>query len=586
MGNKAPSYENPDFLKGNQEYGVMLIEVFLKEQPPKNNQNINQVVLEFPILPKSGLVLNQNNDSSKFNFRISFSKDAFQNLFDNLELLIHYSNTSDSSYDNKLTLNKCIKAVILPHTQKITLQNSKLNTSIEANFSYAIVGNNIVNDFCKINLEPYVGADFRKQIEQLTDLVDSQNFPFFSEEHLAGLKFFGSQEGFNGLLEGFHRRQLGSTEDSEAFLKYVIKVAESLKDLNFTTFWKIMHNGFYDTSKMNYRKAFFKVLESVRKKTNLRPQTIIDLLFSLEELEFYENKSQIAEAFFSDSWIFYNLLLPEFEPKNDDISNLTKLLKFLIQNHGQLIDDYLKKHVHKLEKNIKIPKTNIHYHYLMNLLESPEFHQIDLRVLRVYEQNEPYEGPEIQDLVRINGPAYRIRELNNIVIISEHVQKRTMHITHTFLMGLTFLDCFPARTAIFFLSDTFPEISNFQKFYDMTSEQFQKGEIPKDDILIPIDLVDIQKNPVVQGHFAEAKLEKVASGKYFSAIVLEGKFKDHTPQTKAIGCYGFLDKETAEKYPSNLLEKPFDRLHIYWRSKNLHGDPGYSKCTEKEIQKV
>lgn len=585
MGNKAPSYEAPDFLKGSPEYGVMLIEVFFNEQPQKNNQNINQVVLEFPILPKSGLVLNQKNDSYKFNFRISFSKDAFQNFFENLEVLIHYSNTSDSSYDNKLTLKKCMDGVILPITQNLTLQNSKLNTSLGANFSYAIIGNNIVNDFCKINFEPYVYADFRNHLEKLVDLVDSQNFPFYSEEHLASLKFFGSPEAFNGLMEGFNKRNLVGTEESEVFLKYVNKVAESLNDVNFNTFWKIMHNGFYDSAKMNYRRAFYKVLESVRKKTHLRPKAIIDLLFSLEELEFYENKNQIAEVFFADSWIFDNLLLPEFQSKNDDFSNLTKLLKYLISNYWEIIDDYLKKNVHKLEKKINLPQNNIHYHYLMNLLESPEFHQIDLRVLRVYEQNKPYEGPEIQDLVRINGPAYRIKELNNIVIISEHVQKLTMHITHTFLMGLNFMDIFPARTAIFFLSDTLPEISNFQKFYDITFEQFQKGEIPKDDTLVPIALVDIQKKPVVQDRFGEAQLEKVASGKYFSAIVLEGKLKDYTPQTKAIGCYGFLDKENAEKYLTNLLEKPFNRLHIYWRSKNLHGDAAYSKCTEKEIMK-
>ena len=587
MGNKTPSYENPDFLNGNLEYGVVLLEVDLKEHPQPNNQNINQMVLEFPILPKSGLVLNQNNDSSKFDFKIPFSKDAFQKYFDNLDLLIHYANTSSSNYDGKFFLNECIKAIIFPKTQSIILQNSKLNSSTEAKFSIAIVGNNIINDFLNLNFvdskKPVTMSDFRKNLDLIIDLFDSKITPFFSDDHLAGFKHLASQEGFNSLLEGFQRRQFRSTEDSEVFLKYVDKFGENLHEVNVTQFWNLMGNSVYESAKMNFRKAFFKVLENVRKKTSLKPffKTILDLKCSLQELQFYENKNQIVEEFFSDSWLFDIFLLPGFQSNDSDVSNL---LKFLIQNYGTNIDDYLRKNRQKLENNMKLPKNNIHYYYLTNFLESPEFHQIDLKVLKVYEQNEQYDGPEIQHLVKINGPAFRIHELKNIVIIAEQSQKLTMHITHTFLMGLNYMDVFPAQTALFFLSETLPEISNFQKFYDLTYEQFQKGEIPQDDVLIPIGCVDIKKNPVIQGSFGEAKLEKVASGKFLSAIVLEGKFKDQTPQTKAIGCYGFLDKEIAEKYTLNLFERPMDRLHIYWKSKNLHGDARYSAAIkEKEI---
>lgn len=586
MGNKTTSYQKPDLLNGNPEYGVLIFEVELEDPPNLGKDSLNQLVLEFPDLPPNfGIVLSQNHLSFNFLFKIPFSRESFKKYFDELHLMIHFNNSSDSSYDADFVIEGCSGAIICSISQVITLQNSKTKGLIQCKVSFTFIGDTIIKELCSLSSHDLMSArNNLMNFESIYDLFDSKNVHFFSDDHLASLHFFASQESFNNVLMSFVKHEFQEEEQSVLFLKYTEKCADFLYEVDVTNFRKLMFIG-YESSRKNYRQAFFRVIEIVKKKTgSLKPffKNIVDLELSLENLNYYEHKNQIVEDFFVDSWLFDNFLIQEIQIQTDgqDASNL---LKLLIQNYEKEIDSYLLKFREEIEKKMNIPEKNKYYYYLKNFVETPEYHILKLKVLTIYENNEPYDGPEIQHLVNINGPAYRIQKQKNIVIISEHAEKRRMYISHAFMMELNLLYIVSAKKAIFFLSETIPDISNFQKFYDLEEVQYKNGTLPYDEVLTPIGFIDGQVNCMKAQYLSGLELGKIASGNVFSAIILEGSVQGENPQINAIGCFGFIDKESAEKYPVTSLEEPLYRLNIFMKSDNLSRD---SKCSEfigKEI---
>ena len=121
-------------------------------------------------------------------------------------------------------------------------------------------------------------------------------------------------------------------------------------------------------------------------------------------------------------------------------------------------------------------------------------------------------------------------------------------------MGTPQLTCTsPVTNLIVLAANEEPNPSSFDKFFGLTFDKYNQGEIPHDELLVPVAYISLNKLQSCSMNI-EVEIVKPLEAKYMVFMFLDVAREDRNMDISCVGCLGFLEKEAYEKLQSTDLK--------------------------------
>jgi len=261
-------------------------------------------------------------------------------------------------------------------------------------------------------------------------------------------------------------------------------------------------------------------------------------------------ESTLFKDIFQNEWLFNSLILPSF---NKDVITAMNLCVILDKFDG--FEDYFLSNANKLSHiNFdEIFLENEHAH-IINLIKTPDFHNIRLRVLNIHGHGEPtlssFLGCQnIQGMMDSKCFSSNKGEIKNLTIIAEQIEQKTIFATHVYLYSPGSLYNSSLIKALFFLAENLPNEDEIKKFYEMKFEDFLNENFHKDDKMVYCGMIDLGDGMKKVNHdYKEIYFEGVIKGKYLIVLCIEATEKATNMDIGKLGCLGFCSEEDSKKY--------------------------------------
>ena len=341
------------------------------------------------------------------------------------------------------------------------------------------------------------------------------------------------------LFRNYNPYSFGLYSSFKLFMKNIVRFTEK-----FDSFAVELITSNYDEFLIYENVESLKVMMKEMFKTSKDPEGYFTKYAQRN------SDSNLIKEIFQSVWLFDSFILPLF---NKDVLTAINLCSILDKFEG--FEDYFLQNSPKLSHlNFDQLFLENEHARLINLLKTPEFHNIKLKVLDILGHGEPTLSPflgcqNIQAMVDGKTFSTNKGENKNIAIIAEQIDQKTIFATHVYLYGPGSLYNSPLIKAAFFLSEIKPDQQELSKFSEMKFEDFLNKDYQKDENLIycgTIDLADGGKQ--INHDYKEIYFEKVITGKYLTVLCLETPEKAMNMDIGKLGCLGFISEEASLKY--------------------------------------
>ena len=594
---KNPKYieasSNLDLLLGSPLYGQFLLVVVID---PKNNiidkwsenrkkwfQEDRQMILRLFDSTEVSCMAGSSG-SLIFHFNIPFSKENLQKFLHPLQI--------DFEFTNYFTGFK--GSVLLQDITKAYMKDFKAETvigfidkeSITIQFKYTIVGTPLFDDLKQLEV-PYIsmkdqqvlldaallfGGDRYTSVYFLSPHLYSDNDQkLISQEHI---KAWGSLLGRNTielLMKGYLKEKYFSFEANMRIALEYYKNAAHTKEveekveevtLDFDdNFFKVKNEKYPAFPTKHYELfaeieggIFWEALKVFHEKNRVEiyksekifRKAVEQWNKSNEAFKKYFNECNYCEKFLLASldttWLFETVIQPIFKGNND---NYFGLLMFLMKNHQEALWNYMKQYKEKLSFDL-IKETHVG-RYLQNNLFTPEFKMLPLKHKHCFGCS----SSEISSVLSYENRIFcsKIGENKNIVLVAELNNHQSFIATSVFLVT-PHLTCTSPVTNLFVLvANEEPDPTSFEKFFGLTLDKYNQGEIPQDEVLVPVAYISLKKLQSCSMDI-EVDIIKPIEAKYMVFIFLDAARDDQNMDIGCVGCLGVLEKEVYEKLHS------------------------------------
>ena len=275
--------------------------------------------------------------------------------------------------------------------------------------------------------------------------------------------------------------------------------------------------------------------------------------------------SPIFDEIFKSSWLFETLIFPSFEKDPLKTMNVCNILDLF-----DGFEDYFLTYSQKLT-HIDFDQMFLQDNQarILNLIKTPEFHNIHLKILKIYGHGNPTLSAFLgcQDYQSIvNGKrcfSSNLGETKNLMIIAEQVEEKRMFLTHVFLSSPGSSYNSPLIKAMFFISDKIPEEEQIKQFSEMKFEDFLEGKSQKSEDLFYCGMIDLGDNTKTLKHnYKEIHFENIIEGKYLTVLCLETVENGQNMDIGRLGCLGFINQEDSKKYNVKMFKNGKSRIRV------------------------
>lgn len=590
---KDPKYINAsttlDLLHDEPVYGLLFIMVVvdskhtIKEKWSENRQKWFSEDRQLILSLLNGVVVsNSSGDSLTFHLCIPFSKNNLKLLPNSLRIDFEFNNyfTGFKGYTNFEGLPNAFMA-----PSKTTSAISFIDKEfLTFEFFYTIAGTPLFDDLKHFEvpelplkeqqtlLAKVVKFGTKRGLSLITNLRD-KNLYLHQEhikidEELLGRntlellikgyqkeKYSEFEEIFLNALEYYEQKSNSKTQEDEegqvlldfednfykvkdsTYPAFPNKLFESITLLEVSFFWKIM-KVFVKKARLEIyssEKIFKKVIET----WNYSQSDFNDYLKYCSSWQTYLTRT------FDTSWFYDTIVQPILQGR----TQYFEILKFLMQECDEVWPHLL---TLKLDLS-KIKDTQIGY-FLHNKIFTPGFKILPLKLREQYGCSS-----EIVKVLNFENPFFSTKMGENKNIVAITATEKKFFMTHVFAR-LPKFDCSAHTTDVLFLvSNEHPSQESLEKYYDLTFEQYNNEQLPKDDDLKPIAFLHFE-NLVFGTQSQEKELGKIVEGHYLTFIFLKACRNDQNMDIGCVGGLGFMGQEAYEKCKGEELLGGFLRI--------------------------
>lgn len=517
----------------------------------------------------------RDNCSVSFEFRLNFDETHFKALNSSIEFEL----VCNDMFSGKILIKDLKTALFFLKNQETTLKSLN-NQEISAEFHYGWLGEifenikslsnemykkseqtEILYNILKNEREPHKTLDFhvknmlsqfldKKTKETIYETLISEKNPrildetvFFQEKAAQTAENHGVFDVLELLLADFDPYFLYLDASFKSFLQNIVAYDDRFDDFVVETIKKNTENYLVY---QNFEA--FRVMLKEMFRTNEDPAAYFTT-FSRSK----HANSSVFDEFFASNWLFAELLLPHF---NKDPLNALKLCNIL--DNFDKFEDYFLSHAEKLAHiDFDVLFVENEHARVLNLLRTPEFHDISLKVLSIEGHAQaslsPFLGsqdPQSIVLGKTRCFSSNIGESSDLIVVCEQTQQKTMFLSHVYLYhpGKN-CDC-ALKKAMFFVSDSVPEKERLQAFAEMKFEQFTNKELGEEKTLVYCGTINLEDEREEQLHeYKEIHFENLIKGRFLVVWCLEAvKGSNHNMDIGKLGCLGFVSEEHARKF--------------------------------------
>ena len=387
--------------------------------------------------------------------------------------------------------------------------------------------------------------DFDDNFKKTKDV----NYPAFPNKHL---DHFTEMETdiFWSALKIFLEKGRPEIYKSEKIFK---KVIESWKKSNDS------YKNYFNYSKL-WEKHLYSIME-----TPFLFETVVLPIFTGDQpsfgfLRFLIDKNPEIIDFVWEKYLSQKMETPFlFETVVQPIFKGDKLcfefLRFFMDKYPKIMD-YLMKYKDQISFDFNDNSQTVQF--LHNSIFTPEFRVIPLKMTTTYGCSH-----DVASVLKFENQyvGSKIGENKNLVVVAHSEGHTAFVATHVFYRVSQCSCTAPVTDILFLVSSEEPEKASLEKFFDLTFEKYDNGEIPEDEVLKPISFIH-KNNWQNIGEITELKLKEPIKAIYMSFIFLKTGAVDQNLDLGWVGSLGFVNEQNFEKYKNLDLKRGLSRVLV------------------------